>query len=108
MPPNPDKLNAERQRLRQQNGALIKARQRDLEDDDKSRYPDDEVDFDSRYSIFDDSQERSRISILDKERSSNVRQQFLKRVEEMYSKDGINRGMAPPVPKLPPLSPSRR
>lgn len=80
----------------------------DLDDDDTSKYPDDEADFDSRYSIFSDSQEPSRISILDKERSSNVRQQFLKRVEEMYSKEGIQRGMAPPVPKLPPSSPSWR
>ena len=35
MPPSADKLNAERQRLRVRNAALIEARQRDLEDDDK-------------------------------------------------------------------------
>lgn len=81
----------------------------DLEDeDDKSRYHNDEIDFDSRYSIFNDGQEPSRISILDKERSSNVRQQFLKRVEQMYSKEGIERGMTPPVPRLPPSLPSGR
>lgn len=80
----------------------------DVDDDDKSRYPEDEADTENRYSVFNDNGAPSRISILDKERSSRVRQQFLKRVEEMYSKEGIERGLAPPVPKIPPLSPSRR
>lgn len=80
----------------------------DVDDDDNSKYPDDEEDFDDRYSMFHDADEPSRISVMDKERSSNVRQQFLKRVEEMYSQEGIARGMAPPVPKLPPSGSFRR
>ncbi|KAI0693059.1 hypothetical protein BC835DRAFT_1306877 [Cytidiella melzeri] len=77
------------------------------DEDDRSRYPDDEEDFDNRYSVFSDSAEPSRISILDKERSSNARQKFLKRVEQMYSKEGIARGSVPPVPSLPPPSSPR-
>jgi hypothetical protein len=80
---------------------------RSTDEDDQSRYPDDE-DIDNRYSVFSDSDGPSRTSILDKERSSDVRQKFLKRIEEMYSKEGIAKGMVPPVPNLPPPSSPRR
>ena len=69
----------------------------------------DEDDVDNRYSMFTDGdhdETRSRVSIMDKDRSHDARQKFLKKVEEMYSKDGIASGMVPPVPKIPsPSSP---
>lgn len=76
---------------------------RSTEGTDEDAYDDD---GDDRYSMFTDDDTRSRVSILDKDRSHDVRQKFLQRVEKMYSKEGIARGMVPPVPKLPsPSSP---
>ncbi|KAI0781589.1 hypothetical protein BC629DRAFT_1440867 [Irpex lacteus] len=76
---------------------------RSTEGTDEDAYDDD---ADDRYSMFTDDDTRSRVSILDKDRSADVRQKFLQRVEKMYSKEGIARGMVPPVPKLPsPSSP---
>ncbi|KAH8105381.1 hypothetical protein BXZ70DRAFT_522665 [Cristinia sonorae] len=48
----------------------------------------------NRYSVW---SAKSRVSILDKQRSGDVRQKFVQRVEAMYGKSVI-----PPVPKLPP------
>ncbi|TCD71094.1 hypothetical protein EIP91_000188 [Steccherinum ochraceum] len=50
----------------------------------------------SRYSVW---SAKSRASIMDKERSNDVRQKFVRRVEAMYGKSPV-----PPVPKLPPPS----
>ncbi|THH32684.1 hypothetical protein EUX98_g1501 [Antrodiella citrinella] len=47
----------------------------------------------NRYSVW---SAKSRMSILDGERSGDVRQKFVQRVEAMYGKSTI-----PPVPKLP-------
>ncbi|KAI0790953.1 hypothetical protein C8Q75DRAFT_865199 [Abortiporus biennis] len=53
-----------------------------------------------RYSVW--SQHSRPVSILDGERSANVREKLVKRVEAMYGKD-----MVPPVPRLPTNNPPR-
>jgi hypothetical protein len=88
----------------------------DEDDDDQSRYPDEDRTAgrstmymldngsgveDSRFSRY---SEASRISILDGEESENVRARFVRRVEAMMDNgSGRERGRTrePPVPKIP-------
>ncbi|THH16043.1 hypothetical protein EW146_g4539 [Bondarzewia mesenterica] len=86
-------------------------------DDDKSVYPDDArtlgtlgngstVTIDSYYFNSSNKSVREsvwskRASFLDDERSGQMREMFVKRVEEMYSTGGPEKDGIPPVPKLP-------
>ncbi|KAF7794599.1 hypothetical protein EIP86_005735 [Pleurotus ostreatoroseus] len=93
----------------------------DGDEDDRSHYADEggratqyfDADGDSdtegheRYSMWSEEgggDRRSHASVLDAKRSGDVRAKLTQRVEEMYSRDGIARGLVPPVPALPPNS----
>ncbi|KAK7696403.1 hypothetical protein QCA50_001058 [Cerrena zonata] len=67
----------------------------DNQDSRSTQYYDlsDNDDEEIRYSVWSDS--KSRASILDDEKSEDVRQRFVKRVEAMYGKE-----IVPPVPQL--------
>lgn len=88
------------------------------DEDDRSHYADEEArttqyfdaDGDSdtegheRYSMWseaDGGDRRSHASVLDAKRSGDVRDKLARRVEQMYGRDGIARGLVPPVPTLP-------
>ena len=65
---------------------------------------DDGVSVSARYSMWSEAGGGGvddRRSIMDAARSSESRAKLMKRVAQMYSKEGIEQGLVPPVPAMP-------